>query len=80
MDVYEAIRTRVSIRRYKPDPVPDSVLNKLLGAMRLAPSAANANAVARPIPELPPVTSATSPLDHWLTAAPFAQRTFGLRS
>ena len=41
MDVYEAIRTRQSIRRYKPDPVPDDALNRVLDAMRLAPSAAN---------------------------------------
>lgn len=41
MDVYEAIRTRQSIRRYKPDEVPDDVLNRVLNAMRLAPSAGN---------------------------------------
>ena len=41
MDVYEAIRTRQSIRSYKPDPVPDDVLNRVLDAMRLAPSAGN---------------------------------------
>lgn len=41
MDVYEAIRRRQSIRRYKPDPVPDDVLNRMLDAMRLAPSAGN---------------------------------------
>ena len=40
MDVYEAIRTRQSVRRYRPDPVPDDVLNRVLEAMRLAPSAA----------------------------------------
>jgi nitroreductase len=41
MDVYEAIRTRQSIRRYRPDPVPDDVLDRVLNAMRLAPSAGN---------------------------------------
>ena len=41
MDIYEAIRTRQSIRRYRPDPVPDDVLNRVLDAMRLAPSAGN---------------------------------------
>ena len=41
MDVYEAIRKRQSIRRYKPDPVPDDVLSRVLDAMRLAPSAGN---------------------------------------
>jgi len=41
MDVYEAIRTRRSIRRYKPDPIPDEVLKRVLDAARLAPSANN---------------------------------------
>ena len=35
----EVIKTRRSIRRYKPDPVPDEVLNQVLEAARLAPSA-----------------------------------------
>lgn len=41
MDVYEAFRTRQSIRRYRRDPVSDSVLNRVLNAVRLAPSAGN---------------------------------------
>jgi len=41
VDVYEAIQTRQSIRRYKDDPVPDEVLNRVLDAMGLAPSAGN---------------------------------------
>ncbi len=35
----EAIRKRRSIRRYKPDQVPEDVLNEILEAARLAPSA-----------------------------------------
>ncbi len=42
MDVYEAIRTRRSVRRYKPDDLPDEVLDRVLEAMLLAPSAKNA--------------------------------------
>ncbi len=42
MDVFEAIRTRRSVRRYTPDPVPDEVLAELLSAAILAPSAGNA--------------------------------------
>lgn len=38
----DAIRTRRSIRRYKPAPVPESVLKEVLNAARLAPSADNA--------------------------------------
>jgi len=41
MDVYEAIRLRRSTRSYKPDPIPQEVLDRLLEAMRLAPSGAN---------------------------------------
>jgi len=35
----EAVRKRRSIRRYKPDQVPEDVLSKILEAARLAPSA-----------------------------------------
>ena len=38
----EAIEKRRSIRRYKPDPVPDDYLFALLDAARLAPSGSNA--------------------------------------
>ena len=42
MDLMEAIRTRRSIRRYKPTPVPEKLLKEVLSAARLAPSANNA--------------------------------------
>ncbi len=38
MELYEAIRGRRSIRRYKPDPVPQEVLDRLLEAAQWAPS------------------------------------------
>lgn len=41
MDVYEAIKTRRSVRAYQDKPVPEDVLNRLLEAVRLAPSAGN---------------------------------------
>ncbi|MGB9742917.1 MAG: nitroreductase family protein [bacterium] len=41
MEFYEVIRRRMSVRAYKPDPVPDEVLNRILEAGRLAPSAKN---------------------------------------
>lgn len=41
MDVHEAIRLRRSVRSYRPDPVLEDVLGRLLEAMRLAPSGAN---------------------------------------
>ncbi len=41
MDVYEAIRTRRSIRAYSDKPIPDDSLRRVLDAARLAPSAKN---------------------------------------
>jgi nitroreductase len=41
MDVFEAIRNRRSIRRYTGEPVEPGLLEKVLEAARLAPSANN---------------------------------------
>lgn len=41
MDVYEAIVTRRSIRRFKQEPIKLEILKKFVNAARLAPSAAN---------------------------------------
>ena len=41
MDFYEAIKTRRSVRSYKPDPVPEDVLKRILNAARIAPSGGN---------------------------------------
>jgi len=41
MDVTEAIKSRRSIRAYRPDPVPREVLEQILEAARWAPSADN---------------------------------------
>lgn len=41
MTVLEAIKTRRSVRRYKPDTVPDEVLARVLDAARFAPSGKN---------------------------------------
>jgi len=41
MNVHEAIKTRRAVRSYKPDPVPEESLKKILEAARLAPSAKN---------------------------------------
>lgn len=40
-DIIEFILTRRSIRQFKPDPVPDEVLLKILNISRFAPSAGN---------------------------------------
>lgn len=41
MEVMEAIRTRRSIRKYRPDPISDQSLATVLEAARLAPTACN---------------------------------------
>jgi nitroreductase len=41
MDVIEAIRSRRSVRMFKPDPVPKKVLHELLDVSRWAPSGGN---------------------------------------
>lgn len=41
MDLHNFLRTRRSIRRFKPDPVPDSVIEKILLTATFAPSAHN---------------------------------------
>lgn len=46
MDFFELISARYSVRAYKPDPVPDALLEQVLEAARLAPTAANRQAFA----------------------------------
>ena len=41
MEVIEAIRGRRSIRRYQDKPVPQEIIDEILEAARLAPSASN---------------------------------------
>jgi nitroreductase len=41
MDFGELIAKRYSVRAYKSDPVPEQLLDRVLGAARLAPTAAN---------------------------------------
>ena len=37
----EVVKKRRSIRKYKPDPVPNEIINQILEAARLAPSGSN---------------------------------------
>lgn len=41
MDIFEAIKNRRSIRRYKPDPIDDGTVEKVLEAAHWAPSWGN---------------------------------------
>jgi nitroreductase len=42
VDVFEAVRTMLAVRRYRAEPVPDEVLHRILEAGRLTGSAKNA--------------------------------------
>ena len=41
MDVYRSIRTRVAVRGFSPEPIPEPVIKKILRAGRWAPSQRN---------------------------------------
>ena len=41
MDFYTVVRTRRSVRSYRPDPIPDDVLKRIFEAVRTAPSGSN---------------------------------------
>ena len=41
MDVYECIRSRRTVRDYKPDPIPQELVRRILQAGRWAPSSSN---------------------------------------
>ena len=41
MDVYQCIRSRLTIRDFKSDPVPERVIRRMLQAARWSPSARN---------------------------------------
>ena len=41
MDVYETIKSRRTVRDYKPDPIPVDLLHKILQCARWSPSSSN---------------------------------------
>jgi len=41
MDVYRCLRSRRTVRDYKPDPIPQDLVRKILQAGRWAPSSSN---------------------------------------
>ena len=42
LDVFEAMHTARAMRRFKPDPVPEALITRILDAAIRAPSAGNA--------------------------------------
>ena len=41
MDVFDAVRTVLAVRQFKPDPIPDDALHRIVEAGRLTGSASN---------------------------------------
>ena len=41
MEFFDVVRTRRSVRSFMAEPIPDEVLNKVLEAVRIAPSGSN---------------------------------------
>jgi nitroreductase len=41
MEVYDCLKSRLTVRRFKPDPVPDVVVTRIVEAARWAPSSRN---------------------------------------
>ncbi|QGZ94828.1 nitroreductase [Terricaulis silvestris] len=41
MNVTEAIKTRISVRAFKPDPIPEALVREILDVARFAPSGGN---------------------------------------
>ena len=41
MEVFECIRRRRTVREFKPDPIPEAVLHRILQAGRWSPSSSN---------------------------------------
>jgi nitroreductase len=41
MDVFDAVRSLLAVRQYRPDPIPDDVVRRILESARLSGSASN---------------------------------------
>jgi nitroreductase len=75
VEVLEAIRTRRSIRRYKKDPVPPELIEKLLEAGRWVPSSVNSQPwefIIITDPEMKEKISRSFVLGSYLREAPLA--------
>ena len=73
MDVFEAIRTRRSVRSYTPRPIPPEVLERLRHALCSAPSACNFQPwhfVLVADPELRLKVARACNDQHWMADAP----------
>ena len=72
MDFLELVKTRYSVRKYKSDPVPEALLQKILQAAQLAPTAANRQPFQLIVITSPERRAALVPISDqaWFTEAP----------
>ena len=74
MELYETIARRRSVRKYKPDAVPEDVLERVLNAGRLAPSGMNRQpwrvVVVRDGGQRRALAAAAAPANPFLAEAP----------
>jgi nitroreductase len=66
----DLVRKRRSIRTYKPDPIPDEHIDKIIEAGRLAPSWANKQCWRFILVADPEKKKAMEPDRDWITTAP----------
>ena len=65
MDVYEAILNRRSIRQFQDRPIARELLEKIVNAGRLAPSAANLQPLEFLVVDADEVRARIFPLTNW---------------
>ena len=63
MDFHQFIRSRRSVRRFKPDPVPEAAIERMLMTATSAPSSRYVLVNALPRAPVPPVIIATLSLN-----------------
>ena len=64
MDIYTIMRTRRSVRHYRPDPIPQEVLDRVLDAARIAPSGSNRQPTRLIVVRDPEIKEQLVPLCH----------------
>ena len=65
MDIMELLKTRRTYRRFKQDPVPDSVVEDILTAARYASSAANKQPLSFVVVKSPEMVKKTFSYTRW---------------
>lgn len=65
MDIMELLKTRRTYRRFKQDPVPDSVVEDILTAARYASSAANKQPLSLVVVKSPEMVKKTFSYTRW---------------